>query len=156
VLSDAFRSFVCCLSTGKTWSIINELTNCYARIRLERAADFETTFGGMGRETSKDIPADRSQRPFDIAARKSPIQLWQAATDVRAFFQLINFTVSAGFGCAKTRSNSRKPSSPCPAEAETGPFPLKKGLKMPAWEFMSQVRPSNAQTARSEGILPDP
>ena len=48
----------------------------------------ETTFGGMGKETEREIPLiDLS----DFENRRSEItdQLWQAATQV-GFFQLVN------------------------------------------------------------------
>ncbi len=104
----------------------------------------ETTFGGMGKETVRDIPlidlTDFENRRGEITE-----QLWSAATEV-GFFQLVNhgldvklvqsaFDLSEAFFALSNDEKAR--------------FPLKKGLNA-GWEFMSQVRPSTRTADQKE------
>ena len=104
----------------------------------------ETTFGGMGKETVRDIPlidlTDFENRRGEITE-----QLWSAATEV-GFFQLVNhgldvklvqsaFDLSEAFFALPNDEKAR--------------FPLKKGLNA-GWEFMSQVRPSTRTADQKE------
>ena len=106
----------------------------------------ETTFGGMGKETEREIPLiDLS----DFENRRSEItdQLWQAATQV-GFFQLVNHgldvkLVQSAFALSEaffSLSNEQKAA-----------FALKKGLNT-GWEFMSQVRPSTRTADQKESL----
>ncbi|MGP9822383.1 isopenicillin N synthase family dioxygenase [Salinarimonas sp. NSM] len=108
--------------------------------------ELETTFGGFGRETSREIPVI-DLTDFDARREEITNQLWQAATEV-GFFQLAHH----GLDVTKVRNAFALSEAffALPAEQKQR-FPLKEGLNA-GWEFMSQVRPSTGTADQKESF----
>lgn len=106
----------------------------------------ETTFGGMGTETEREIPlidlADFEERRAEITE-----QLWQAATEV-GFFQLVNHGLDAD---AQRRAFELSEAFFALPQEQKQQFALKPGLNA-GWEFMSQVRPSTRTRDQKESF----
>ncbi len=121
------------------------MTTTDSKYNLEELK-LETTLGGMGRESEREIPViDLSD--FDRRREAITDELWQAATGV-GFFQLAGhgldiglirqaFDLSARFFALSGRQKQA--------------YPLKNGLNA-GWEFRSQVRPSTGTADEKESF----
>ncbi|WP_339805221.1 2-oxoglutarate and iron-dependent oxygenase domain-containing protein [uncultured Marinobacter sp.] len=108
--------------------------------------ELETTFGGFGKESSREIPVI-DMTDFDQRRQEITDQLWQAATDV-GFFQLANH----GLDVAQVkRAFALSEAFFALPEDQKQHFPLKEGLNS-GWEFMSQVRPSTGTADQKESF----
>ena len=121
------------------------MTSTVSEYTLEELK-LETTLGGMGRESEREIPViDLSG--FDRRREEITEQLWQAATEV-GFFQLANHDLDLALIRQAFALSERFFALP---EAQKQAYPLKKGLNA-GWEFRSQVRPSTGTADEKESF----
>ncbi len=112
----------------------------YSLVELDR----ETTIGGLGEESSREI---RQIDLSDFEARKAEIadQLWQAATEV-GFFQVYNHGIDQAEIDAAFALSERFFALP---EAVKAQYPLRPGMNA-GWEYKAQVRPSTGTADQKE------